>query len=59
MADKLIHNTNNDTQNYSFCRLQLVFLQHLDTQLNNQPITNQLQKKGPKVIEPTIKKTLL
>ena len=54
MADKLMYILNYDTQNYPFCRLQLVG--HLDT-LSNEP-TNQNSIKVPKV-KPTIKKTLL
>ena len=53
MADKLTYITNDDTQNYPFCRLPLV----VDTQLNE--LTNQNSIKVPKVAKPTNKKTLL
>ena len=56
MADKFISIPNDDTQNNSFCRLQLV-VKRLDTKLN-EPI-NQNLLKFPKVVEPTIVATLL
>ena len=52
MADKLMYIPNADTQNYPFCRLQLV----VDTQLKES--TNQNELKVPKVVRPTNKKTL-
>ena len=54
MADKLMYIPNDETKNYLFCRLQLVF--DLDTQLNEP--TNQILIKVLKVIMPTNKKTL-
>ena len=33
MADKLLYNPNDDTQNYPFCRLKL-WLKRLNTQLD-------------------------
>ena len=42
MADKLMHNPNDDTQNDTFCRIQLLWLIHLATQPNEQPINIQL-----------------
>ena len=53
MANKLMYILNYDTQNYPFCRLQLVG--HLDT-LSNEP-TNQNSIKDPKVIKQTNKKS--
>ena len=53
MAGKLMYISNDDTQNYPFCRLQLV-AEMFDTQINKP--TN---KKVPKVVKPTNKKTLL
>ena len=47
--DKLMYIPNDKTQNYPFCRLQLV----LDAP------TNQNSIKVPKVVNPTNKKTLL
>ena len=44
MADKLMHIPNNDTQNYSFCRLQLVI----------EP-NNQNEIKVPNVVKLTHK----
>ncbi len=51
IADKLI--SNDDTQNYPFCRLQIM-VTILDTQLNK--LTNQ---NSIKVVKPTYRKTLL
>ena len=48
--------SNDDTQNYSICRLQLVVATF--GHLMNQPI-NQNSIKVPKVVNPTNKKTLL
>ena len=56
MADKLMYILIGDTQNYPFCRLQLVG-ETLDTQLNEP--TNHNSVKVPKVVKPTNKKTLL
>ena len=44
MADKVMYIPNDDTQNYPFCRLQLV-VETLDTQLNEP--TNQNPLKVP------------
>ena len=55
MADKLMHISNDDTQNYPFCRLHLV-VESFDTQPNKP--TNQHSIKVPKVVEQTNKKTL-
>ena len=52
IADKLMYIPSNDTQNYPFCRLQLV------VETFNEP-TNQNSIKVPKVIKLTNKKTLL
>ena len=54
MGDKLkyIHN-NNDTQNYSFCRLQLV-VETFGLQINEPTNQNSI-----KVVQPKNKKTLL
>ena len=59
MADKLMSISNNDKQNYPFCRLKLVveFLKRLNIQLNES--TNQNSLKLPKVVKPKNKKTLL
>ena len=56
MADKLMYIPNNDTQNYPFCRLQLVVKTFGNT--IKEP-TNKNSKKVPKVIKPTNEKTLL
>ena len=47
--------TNDDTQNYSFCSLQLV-AKTLHTQLNEP--NNQISIKVPKVVKPMKKKML-
>ena len=47
MGDKLIYIPNDDTQNYSFCILQLV-IKRLDTQFNES--TNQNSLKVSKYI---------
>ena len=52
MANKFMYIQNDDTQNYPFCRLQLV----VDTQLIEP--TNQNSIRIPKVVEPTNKKTI-
>ena len=58
MADKLIFIPNDDTRNYSFCRLHLVVvLFGQDTQLNEP--TNENSMKVPKVVKPTNEKTIL
>ena len=49
-----MHTLNADTQNYPFFRLQL---KRFDTQLKEQ--TNKNSTKVPKVVKPTVKKTLL
>ena len=54
MADKLMYIPNDDTKNYSFCRLKLV-VETLDTQLNEP--TNKISIKIPKVETLTKKKT--
>ncbi len=56
MADKLMYNPNDDTQNYPFLGLQLV-VDSLDTQINKP--TNQNSIKVPKDVMPMNKKTLL
>ena len=56
MADKWMYIHYDDTQNYSFCRLQLE-VETLDTQLNET--TNQNSIKVPKVGKLTNKRTLL
>ena len=53
MDDKLIYIPNVNTQNYPFCRIQLVVKMHF----NNS--TNQNSFKVPKVVKPRNKKTLL
>ena len=55
MADKLMYIPYNDTQNYSFCWLQLVVKQ-FDIQIN-EPTKNSINV--PKVVKPTNKKMLL
>ncbi len=55
MADTLMCITNDDTQNYPFCRIQLV-VETLNTELNEP--TNQNSIKAPNGKQ-TIKKTLL
>ena len=56
MADKFMYIPDNDTQNYSFCRLKFVFetFKH-STECINQPKVT----KVPKVVKPINKKTLL
>ena len=54
MADKLMYITNDYTQNYPFCRIQLL-VKSLDTQIVET--TNQNSIKIPKVFKPTNKKT--
>ena len=49
MSDKLMYILNDNTQNYPFCRLQLV-----DTQPNEA--TNENSITVPKVFKPTNKK---
>ena len=53
MADKLKCISNEDTQNYLFCRLQKVVETFRHS--TNEP-TNQNLIKVPKVVEPTKKK---
>ena len=53
MAYKMVYISNDNTQNYPFCRLQLVVVT-FGTQLN-EPTNKKIKKK----IRPTIKKTLL
>ena len=55
MADKYMHITNDDAQNTPCVELNK-WLKRLDIQMN-EPI-NQNSLKDPKVVEPTIKKTL-
>ena len=56
MADNLRYISNDDTQNYSFYRLQSV----VETKEHSTYWTNQSKfTKVPKVVEPTNKKTLL
>ena len=50
MTDKLMYIHNDDTQNYPFCRLELV------VSTNEQ--TNHNLIKVPKVVKPTNKKTI-
>ena len=50
MADKLMYITNNDTQNYPFCRLQL---KGLDSKLF-KPF--KIQLKSPKLLSQSIRK---
>ena len=50
MDDKLINISSDYTQNYPFCRLQLV-VESLDTQLNDP--TNQNSIKVPYVVKST------
>ena len=57
MANKLMHIPNDDTQNYAFCRLQLV-VETLDMDTLLIEPTNQTKIKVPKVVKPTFKKTL-
>ena len=52
MPDKLMYITNDETQNYPSCELQLM----ADTQ-HNWP-TNQNSIRVPKVVKPVNKKTL-
>ncbi len=51
-----MHNKDNDTQNYLFCRLKLV-VETFNRQMNEP--TNQNSIKVPKVVKQTNKKTLL
>ena len=53
MADKLMYITHDDTQNYPFCKLQIVFetFGHSTKWMN--------QSKFSKVVKQTDKKTLL
>ena len=53
MAFKLMYIPNDYTQNYPFCRLQLV----VETQINE--LTNQNSIKVPKVVKTTNKKKKL
>ena len=56
MADRFMYNPNDDTQNYSFCRLKLSYwLKRLDTQVSDQ--TNRLSMEVPNIVEPTYKET--
>ena len=56
MADKLMNIPSDDTQNYPFCRLQLV----VETIWHSISWNNQSNAiKVPKVVKPTNKKTLL
>ena len=56
MADKLMFNPNDDTQNRPFCRLKLV----VETFEHSTKRTNQSKfHKVPKDVKPTSKKTLL
>ena len=55
MADKLMYIPNDDTQNYLFCRLKLMVIKRLNTQLNES--NNQNSPKVPKFGKPTNKKT--
>ena len=50
MDDKLMYIPNDDTQNYSFCRLLLVWLKHLVTQ-RNVPTCQNLRNVS-KVVKP-------
>ena len=54
IAVKFMYIPNDDTQNYPFCKLQLV----VETFWPNKP-TNQNPLKDPKIVNPTNKKTLL
>ena len=55
MADKLMYITNDDTQNYHFCRLKLV----VETFEHSTWLTNQSKfTEVPKVVKPTNKETL-
>ena len=56
MADKLIHISNGDTQNYSSVDYNY-WLKRLNTQLNEA--TNQNSIKVTMFVKPTNKKTLL
>ena len=51
MADKLKYNPNNDTQNYPFCRLQLVD-QAFGHSIKSSIATYQNSIKVPKVVKP-------
>ena len=53
MADKSMYLPNDDTQNYPFCRLELV-IETLETQLNES--TNHNSLKSPKVLSQRIRK---
>ncbi len=53
MADKLMYNPNDDTQNYPICRLQLV-VKRLDTKLNEP--TNHNSLKSPPLLSQRIRK---
>ena len=55
MADKLMYIPNDYTQNFPFCRLQLV----VETFKTLNKPTNQNAMKVPKVVEPTNKKSLV
>ena len=56
MADNLMYITKMTTQNYTFCRLQLL-VETIVTQLNKP--NNQDSTKVPTVVKPTNNKTLL
>ena len=55
MADKIVYILNYETQNCTYCRLQLV-VEMFGSQLNKQ--INQNAMKVPKVVKPTNKKPL-
>ena len=56
VADKLMYFPNDDIQNYTFCRLQIVIKMFgHSTEWTNK--SNSI--KSPKVVNPTSKKTLL
>ena len=54
MTDKLTYITNNDTQNYSFCKLQLV-VKTFNTQLN-EPNQAKFNKSPKKLLSQIIRK---
>ena len=54
MPDKLMYIPNDDTQNYLFCKLQLVVLKRLDTHSMNQTIKIGKSLQGQGVREGTM-----
>ena len=53
MADKFMYVPNDDTQNYTFCRIKLLVLKCLDTQLYE----SKFDKSSQKVVKSTNRET--